>query len=56
MIKGENFSEQDTDRLLNGLRSVFGNTFKIHVEFTDKIERTKTGKFRFVVSKVPFNL
>lgn len=56
IVKGEDYSEQDTAKLLDGLQTVLGDTLKIHVEFTDAIERTKTGKFRFVVSKIPFNL
>lgn len=56
VIRGESYKDQDTERLLSGLRSILGDSLKIDVEFTDKIERTRTGKFRFVVSKVPFSL
>lgn len=56
IIKGENYTNYDTKKLLKGLRSVLGNSFKIHIVFVDSIERTKTGKFRFVISNVPFNI
>jgi phenylacetate-CoA ligase len=56
IVRSENYNEQDTAELLNGLKTVLGDTVKIHIEFTDTIERTKTGKFRFVVSRIPFNL
>ena len=56
IIKGESYKDQDTEKLLSGLRSIFGKSLTVNIEFTDKIERTRTGKFRFVVSKVPFDL
>jgi len=56
IVKGKGYSEEDAVILLKGLKSVLGNSFNMHVEFNDHIERTKTGKFRFVISKVPFNV
>ena len=56
IVRSEDYGEQDTAELLDGLQTVLGDRLKIHIEFTDAIERTKTGKFRFVVSKIPFSV
>lgn len=53
IVKDKDYSEQDTKTLLCGLRERLGEEMKIEVEFVDSIPRTKAGKFRWVISKVP---
>jgi len=52
IVRGENYSPRDIDRLEVELRKRLGNEIKINYIFVDNIERTSLGKLRFVVSKV----
>jgi phenylacetate-CoA ligase len=53
IVKGKDYSEEDNRKLLNGLYHRLGAEMKIEIEFVDSIPRTKAGKFRWVISKVP---
>lgn len=56
IVKGIGYSDGTTKMLLKGLRSCLDNRIRICIEFVDEIKRTKTGKFRFVISKVPLDM
>jgi len=53
IIKDKHYSEDDTRKLLDGLQQRLGMDMKIEIEFVESIPRTKSGKFRWVISKVP---
>jgi phenylacetate-CoA ligase len=53
VVKGETFTDADSNHLLAGLRDTLGDSMEIELEFVDRIPRTKAGKFRWVISKVP---
>ena len=52
IIKEENFSKKDLAYITNRLKERVGKNMSIDIEFVDKIERTKTGKFRFIISEI----
>lgn len=56
VIRGKDYSESDTQRLINEFKTRLGNEIDINVEFVDHISRTSSGKFRWVVSKVPLQI
>jgi phenylacetate-CoA ligase len=53
VVKDPAFSEGDRKALIDNARERLGRSIDIVVDFVDSIERTKTGKFRFIVSEVP---
>jgi len=52
IVRGDNYSSRDVDRLEIELRKRLGYKIKINYNFVDNIERTPLGKLRFVVSSV----
>jgi phenylacetate-CoA ligase len=53
IVKSPSYQDKDTEYLINELKLRVGNDMKVEVEFVDSIPRTKAGKFRWVISKVP---
>lgn len=53
IIKGDKYSQQDTDYIVRTMQRYVGQAMKINVEFPDDIPTTKAGKRRVVISKVP---
>ncbi len=53
IVKNPGYSQEDSNHLLKELHTRVGDDMSIELEFVDEIPRTKAGKFRFVVSKVP---
>jgi phenylacetate-CoA ligase len=52
IVKRPDYSENDTEVLLNSFKERIGNSMDIRVEFVDDIPATKAGKFRWVISNV----
>ena len=53
LIVRPDYSDDDTNYLLSELKKRLGEGIKIEIEFVDSIPRTASGKFRWVISKVP---
>jgi phenylacetate-CoA ligase len=53
VVKDSAFGDADERALLANARERLGRTIDISLAFVDHIDRTATGKFRFVVSQVP---
>ncbi len=53
IIKYSNYTDKDTEYILNGMKRILGEGMTVELEFVDSIPRTKSGKFRLVISKVP---
>jgi phenylacetate-CoA ligase len=51
-----NFSEDDKNALVHGLSDRLGSDTRIDIELVDKLERTPTGKFKWVISKIDLNV
>ena len=52
IVRDDNYNDASLQKLIAELKIRVGNEFSIYVEFTDKIPRTKSGKFKSVVSLV----
>lgn len=55
MIIDETFSEESTKALEIGLRKRIGNEIKIDFRVVDRLEKTKSGKTPFLISKIGHN-
>lgn len=53
IVKDDGYLSEDERALLANSRERLGATIGITFEYVDHIERTSTGKFRFIVSDVP---
>jgi len=53
MVVSSDFTDNDSEFLINGLHGVLGEDMNIELEFVDEIPRTNAGKYRWVISKVP---
>ncbi len=56
LITLPSYSEKDTQYLMDEFRKRLGDDMKIKIEFVDSIPRTASGKFRWVISKVPLGM
>jgi phenylacetate-CoA ligase len=53
IVRGDDYSDKDTETLLSAFKDRVGPSMKVRVEFVDSLERTSGGKFKWVISKVP---
>ncbi|HVP06633.1 MAG TPA: hypothetical protein VMS71_02235, partial [Candidatus Acidoferrum sp.] len=53
IVRRPDYQDKDSEHLLSEFRKRVGEGMKVEIEFVNSIERTKTGKFRWVISKVP---
>lgn len=52
IVPRENYGPQDTEHLLDEFRHRLGDQVRVDVKLVDQIERTSSGKFKWVVSHV----
>jgi len=50
VVKRKEYAKEDEKRLLTNISNLLGRNVCVHIEYADEIERTKSGKFQFVVS------
>jgi phenylacetate-CoA ligase len=55
VVKGAEYGESDETGMLREFRSRLGDDIRIAVRYRDRIEKTRSGKLRFVVSDLPQN-
>lgn len=53
VVKDAGYGSEDEHALLENAHERLGTTIGITFDYVDRIERTSTGKFRFIVSDVP---
>lgn len=53
IVPSADFGNKDADLLIRGMRHYMGNSVNINIESCKSIPRTESGKFRWVISKVP---
>jgi phenylacetate-CoA ligase len=53
IIKGTEYSDKDEANLIAAFRERLGDQIRIIIEYVEEIERTSTGKFRWVISNIP---
>jgi phenylacetate-CoA ligase len=52
IVKGPDWKEQNQAKLEQEIKSNMGDTFGVAFEFVDHIPMSRSGKFRFIVSKI----
>jgi phenylacetate-CoA ligase len=52
LVASSEFSSQDEQSLIHGLKERLGEEVDVRVEKVEALERTRTGKFKWVISKV----
>lgn len=52
LVAGPDYTEHDEQTLIHGMQERLGEAVHIHIEKVDALERTKAGKFKWVISKV----
>ncbi|WP_316365783.1 phenylacetate--CoA ligase family protein [Candidatus Thiodiazotropha sp. CDECU1] len=52
----DNFTEHDKNELLHSLSERLGKDTKVSIEMVQELERTATGKFKWVISNVDMNI
>lgn len=52
VVKDQNYSQKDEDLLIKEASSRFGKEVELKISYCERIERTKAGKVRFVVSEL----
>ena len=53
IVKLKGYTKKDTENIQKNFQKRFGDEFKINVKFLDKIPFTRTGKYRFLIQKLP---
>lgn len=53
IIKRPSYSDEDTQYLLKEFKERVGDGMNVRIEFVESIPRTSSGKFRWVISRVP---
>jgi len=56
IVAQDDYSQEDERLLVKSLQEKLGSQMRIEIDRVDHIPRTQTGKFRFSISKVPFEL
>ncbi len=52
IVRKNDYSESDSELLVNGLAERLGSEIKINIVFVEDISRTRNGKYRWVISKI----
>lgn len=52
IVRGEGYTQADEHMLLTEARRIAGDDLDITIEYVDRLERTRAGKLRFVVSEL----
>jgi phenylacetate-CoA ligase len=54
LVKSTTYADSDSQKIVAETKRIFGSDMQIELNFVDHIPRTAGGKFRWMVSKVPF--
>lgn len=53
IVKRKGYTKKDTNNIQKKFQKRFDDEFKININFLDNIPRTRTGKYRFLIQKLP---
>lgn len=56
IVRGQNYTDKDTCAIKNLFYTKYGNNLALTIRFVDHIPRTKSGKYRFLIKKLPIEL
>lgn len=52
VVKGVNYSSKDESKLMDELNFKFSNLVNFRIKYVNQINKTKSGKFKFVISEI----
>jgi len=52
IVRSSSFSDRSRTELVTEIRNTMGNNISINIQYVDRIDRDKNGKYRFSISKV----
>lgn len=55
IVKKDTYTDKDTHNILQALHQKMGDGVQVQIEFVDEIPRTLSGKYRFLIQKLPLN-
>ena len=56
IVPRKDYSEADTQHLIREMKNRLGEEVRIDIQMVDHVDRTKSGKFRWVISEVPLGI
>ena len=56
VVRKPTYTEQDTRQLTHELQWQLGDEVNVRVQFVDEIPRTRSGKFRYLIQKLPISI
>jgi phenylacetate-CoA ligase len=56
IVPGKKYSEADTNHLIREMKNRLGQEVRVDIQMVDRLDRTKSGKFRWVISEVPLGI
>ena len=56
VVRKPTYTEEDTRQLTRELRWQLGDEVNVHIRFVDEIPRTRGGKFRYLIQKLPIEI
>lgn len=55
IVKAENYSVEDEKNIIKKISEKIGSELKLKIKYVSEIPRTKSGKYRFLVQKLPIH-
>lgn len=56
IVKRETYTEDDEKKIYNELKKKIGGDLELKIEYVDHIPRTQSGKYRFLIQKLPLDI
>ena len=56
IVPRKDYSEADTQHLIREMKNRLGEEVRIEIQMVDRLDRTNSGKFRWVISEVPLGI
>lgn len=56
LVPKPNYSESEGDHLIREFKARLGDDVRIEIQLVEELPRTKNGKFRWVISEIPFGI
>ena len=56
IVPGQNYTDSDAEHLIIEMKLRLGKDMTVDIEIANELERTKSGKFRWVVSEIPLGI
>ena len=51
IVRGQKFLARDGEKIARSMRDILGADMDVTIQYVDDIQRSKNGKFQFIISK-----